>query len=387
MPQKTIDLRPNRAFIKSNFDGYKLSLDKIPVIRQNLDIEPFRKKPSDDQYSFLHAELYALQNFLIQDPWNRGTSYFINAIGHVIKCSYGEDGRPVAPETVLKLSFPEDYPHNYNPTFIFVTEKLALISCGNNELILVDTGLRYKSSEWEPIHKQPIGEEETPYFLRDSRSDYIEGKNVISFVLQTISQKESTFVSELILGSLKQEDQKWIYQECERIVGNGSLYYCSFEPKAKALVISSNKEYKFSSQIEEEKTEDSKNGTTFNFIWSQSTEEIVLKFPNLQFENKKCKTSVEGSKFTIDLNEANIFDYELFATIDNDMTTWTFEEDILAVTLNKSTPSFWPLLFENGPLESGAAPMEPQPIVNLEAPIEECDFPIGMGENDVTICR
>lgn len=387
MPQKVIDLRPNRGLIKSNFDGYKLSLDKIPVIRKNLDIEPLRKRPSEDQFSFLHAELYALQNFLVQDPWNRNTCYFINSIGHVVKCAYGEDGRPLDPETVYKIALPEHLPQNYNPTFIFISEKLAVLTTGSNELVLLNTGFRYKSAEWEELHKQILDGDAKPYFLRDSRSDYDDGKIIVTFILQTIYQKEVTFVSELLWGCLKQEGEKWSYQECERVLGNGSLYYCSLEPKAKALVISSNKDYRFKSQEVEESKHLEVVQVAHNFLWSQTVEDIVLKFPYIPTEGKSCKVSLEGSNFQLDLNEKTVFHHDLFASIDNDLTTWNFEDETLIVTLSKSSPIPWPYLFENGPLETGPVPMEHQPIVNLEAPIEDCDFPIGMDENDVTICR
>ncbi|KAL5277749.1 NUDCD1 family protein [Megaselia abdita] len=385
MPQKVIDLRPNRAFIKSNFDGYKLSLDTIPVIRQNLDIEPLRKKPSEDQYSFLHAELFALQNFLVQDPWNRSTCYFINAIGHILKCTYGEDGRPLAPETVYKVALVE--PQHYNTSFIFISEKLVILSMGNNELVLLNTGFRYKSSsdkEWEEIHRQIVGD--TPFFLRDSRSDYDQGKNSITFVLQTIYQKEVTFVSELLWGCLSQEGEKWSYQECDRIVGSGSLYYCSLEPKSKGLVISSNKEYLFQSQ-EVKKEPEIEKEIKHNFLWTQTNEDITIKFPYIPSEGKNCKVSLECSKFKLDLNEKTVFHEDLFSSIDNDLTIWNFDEEFLTVTLTKTTSLPWPHLFENGPLETGPVPMENQPIVNLEAPIEDCDFPIGMDENEVSISR
>lgn len=31
--------------------------------------------------------------------------------------------------------------------------------------------------------------------------------------------------------------------------------------------------------------------------------------------------------------------------------------------------------------------MEQQPIANLEAPIEDCDFPMGTIEDEITICK
>lgn len=41
----------------------------------------------------------------------------------------------------------------------------------------------------------------------------------------------------------------------------------------------------------------------------------------------------------------------------------------------------------NDKASTNCLPMEQQPIVNLEAPIEDCDFPMGTAEDEITICK
>lgn len=41
----------------------------------------------------------------------------------------------------------------------------------------------------------------------------------------------------------------------------------------------------------------------------------------------------------------------------------------------------------NDKASANCLPMEQQPIVNLEAPIEDCDFPMGTAEDEITICK
>lgn len=47
---KIVELRPDRNLIRNNFDGYKLSLDPVPLLRQELSHLPFRAEPNEDQY-------------------------------------------------------------------------------------------------------------------------------------------------------------------------------------------------------------------------------------------------------------------------------------------------------------------------------------------------
>uniref|UniRef100_A0A1B0GNI9 Protein-lysine N-methyltransferase n=1 Tax=Phlebotomus papatasi TaxID=29031 RepID=A0A1B0GNI9_PHLPP len=54
MDCKILELRPDRKLLKSNFDGYKLSLEPVAIIKEALQMMPDRVHPSEAQYSFLH---------------------------------------------------------------------------------------------------------------------------------------------------------------------------------------------------------------------------------------------------------------------------------------------------------------------------------------------
>lgn len=62
--------------------------------------------------------------------------------------------------------------------------------------------------------------------------------------------------------------------------------------------------------------------------------------------------------------------------------------------MKQTSGPLWTTFLANGagPLETtdknaDALAMEQQPIANLEAPIEDCDFPIGETEDEITICK
>lgn len=62
---KIIELRPDSKLLKSNFDGYKLSLEPIPILKLENISKPHQvAADSATEYSFLHSSLFQLHNHL-----------------------------------------------------------------------------------------------------------------------------------------------------------------------------------------------------------------------------------------------------------------------------------------------------------------------------------
>jgi hypothetical protein len=88
--KKIIELRPDSKLLKSNFDGYKLSLEPIPILRlENVPI-PNRISPnlSAGEYSEKHSSLFQLHNHLIADPWLSNTAYYFDVTSSIQKIHY-----------------------------------------------------------------------------------------------------------------------------------------------------------------------------------------------------------------------------------------------------------------------------------------------------------
>ena len=73
---KVIDLRPDAKLLKSNFDGYKLSLDAVPILRLENINKPHKVKLTSSEYSLSHSMLFNLHNHLVPDPWLANTAYY-----------------------------------------------------------------------------------------------------------------------------------------------------------------------------------------------------------------------------------------------------------------------------------------------------------------------
>ncbi|XP_073828175.1 nudC domain-containing protein 1-like [Musca autumnalis] len=430
---KIVELRQDRGLIRSNFDGYKLSLEVVPVIRQELNVGPLKATPNDDQYSLLHVELFSMQNLLVVDPWSRNDSYFINKLGEVVRCSYDENiGRPNPMQVVYRiaerthdddqLARPMWKPKGeYNHTFRFISEKYCVLCDGVKTLYLLETGDRFKSQEWQKVATTTISgkdldAEEMNYVINDVRLDIVKEQKQISLALGHVQRVEpqtadggSTHFMFLHWAKWYLKEQQWHFEILDTLEGKGSLYYCAFEPRSESLIISTNHEFKWRSKksnnepyedvADENKPQlhDKPENEISGFSWTQTDEDIVVKFDEKpDAEKSDYNIKCVANKLTVKYKDNTLLDCELREKIDHDLTTWTIENNFLQITLVKQESGLhWPFLLANdlGPRENtdgkqqNCMPMEQQPIANLETPIEDCDFPMGMAEEEITISR
>ena len=75
---KVFELRPNKSLLDPSFEGYKLSLDSLPVYKHELPLAVEHLKPNDEQCSFEHVKMFGLHNHLIDDPWCDEIAFFIS---------------------------------------------------------------------------------------------------------------------------------------------------------------------------------------------------------------------------------------------------------------------------------------------------------------------
>lgn len=412
---KIVELRPDRNLIRNNFDGYKLSLDAVPLLRQELSNLPFRADPNEDQYSLLHAELFSMQNLLHVDPWARTISYYISRHGEVTRAGYNEStGRGESIQIVYRLNTHSTrVKGDYNYSMRFISEKYCVICDGIKSIFLLDTKDRLKAAEWILIAETNLNNEaldERNFLLFDCRLDIVQERKQISMAIGRVKRIDngptcgSSHFMHLHWGKWIQ-NENWEFSIIDTLEGKGSLYYCAFEPRAESLVICSNHEYCFRSQktngsceIGAEKAElHDKNYEIGGFTWSQTDDDIIIKFDVKEGKDKSdYNIKYVANKLTVKVCEEVLLDNELYDKVEQDLTTWTIENNYLQITLVKQNPSLnWSSLLDNntGPKETfddnrqSDLPIDHKPITNLEAPIEDCDFPMSTIDNEINIGR
>lgn len=141
-----VDLRPNRDLLNAHFDGYKLTLQPLPKLRAALVRAPGRRHTSDDQYSYLHAQLFSTHNHLVRDAYAAGAYYYVDAAGAVHCARYAADSGRLAEHVRQVYAAPaagiERYAGDYNATLVFVGGKCAVLADGSGGLSVLETGDR-----------------------------------------------------------------------------------------------------------------------------------------------------------------------------------------------------------------------------------------------------
>lgn len=393
---KIIELRPDPKLLKNNFDGYKLSLEPIPILKlENVNKPDHVEADTNCEYSFLHSSLFQLHNHLVADPWLHNTAYYLDETSTIQKIQYdGSTGKlkPCQPVFRCAIKRIQGSGGIYNCDFKFISEKYAVFSDGIGNLRILETGDRQKSDEWKSIQVlQPLNND--GFIIQDSKFAIDKGEKFIHLLLLHIEQIDGKFHNIIDWITLRQAEGSKTWEETARrtIVGKGNLHYLSLDPKCTCIVYSSNHEYKYTLDtvneiieelpiapgIENLQVEDSVSA----FKWTQTGEDITINFNRaLDAEkvdfNVKCLSNHIEVKYKLE----SLINSELFSEIDIDLTTWSLESDSLQLNLIKKDPEiFWPYLIPGGPpMDIGndkpSELLSNAPVSDLNAQMEECDY-------------
>ena len=400
---KLIELRPDRALLKPNFDGYKLSLEPIPTIKTELSVKTDIVRQSEEQFSLLHAQIFGLQNHLVKDPWIAGNCYFVDANWMIQKVQFDEKiGRLANPSAVFKI--PRNRPRqtgDYNVSFVFISEKFCLLNDGIGSVKLIETGDRQKCSEWKLKQTEKLGPEGGSSLL-DARFEIKDNLREIHFILIHVEHNEKEF--ENVLEWVKHgqnEEGKWVVDAKKILNGKGYPYYCALEPKSTGLIVSSDKPFivKFDTQTPVEEKSDDKEAQDemathlkLPFTWTQTDEEVTICFEQI---NEKDLKVTSDKKLQVLLESDVIMDSDkFFHKIDPELTSWIKEKDLLQITCFKQEGMLWPYLYPGSPEEKISDSVmkevdeenKPPAVSTLDRHMEDCDFGMeGDLDQDFTI--
>lgn len=396
-----VDLTVDRNLLCPNFDGYKLSFDAVPVLRQGFDVNPLKLEQHLNQYSLLHVELFARHNLLVSDPWARYNCYFINTRHEVVLCSYNEQQGVARTQRIVYSAQCEDrgdgYAHqvgDYNYTLRFISEKYCVLCDGIVELCLLDTGDRERATPWKLVTRTKIqpDSDDRGYVLYDARLDIVQERKQISLVAGHVTRLRGSHTMQLTWSRWSLDaangSSQWTYQLLQQLESRGSIYYCAFEPRAESLIFCSNGELQTPQQAdlalaEEATRQEANQAEAPRKSWVQTDEEVLIRFPLPAgvTRNDVNVTCAEG-QLRVECQGQTLLEGALFAGVDEDLTSWTLEGQELHLTLYKLTlGKQWTNLL--GSEERDSDSEEQLPIPNLEDPIEDCDLPMNANSVDI----
>lgn len=396
---KVLEIRPDSKLRELNFDGYKLSLEAIPILKlENISVPHQQSLDLASEYSFIHSSLFKLHNHLITDPWLNYTAYYVDSTFAIQKVIYDLSlGKLKPPSPVYKFKRETlGSSGNYNCDIKFLSEKYAVLSDGVGGLKVLETGDRQRSDEWKCLQELKPLENGNGFIVYDGKFLIENGERQIHCLLLHIRHDEDgKFFNVIEWITIKQVEGSKIWELCARrtVEGRGSLHYLSLDPKCKGVVYSSDKEFKYvfdsvNAIVEEAKTEAKTDGNmevdsngedqSMNFKWTQNGEDIsVIVKRDADSSKTQFKVSCTLTHLEVQFGESFLLNFDLFDEIDVDMMNWTFEKDHIQVNLvKKDSTMLWPFLTPGGPpmeIDEKTSPFT-QPVADLNSQMEDCDF-------------
>lgn len=338
-----IDFRPSHLLLNPNFDGYKLSLDPVPILKTELNASPRRMFTSDEQYTFLHAKLFSLHNHLIHDPWLEYSCYFIDENWTIQNVRYDTtSGKLSLVKAVHKVSKPNTGRGDYNASLTFVSEKFCVFADGCDGLKVFNTGDRYRIEEWKTIFSDTIFENPIPFVVQDARWEIINNVHQIQCLLLSIQQnndkEDEKFEAVLDWVAIKRDAQtnSWTKSQLRQLKGKTLPEYCVLEPKCNGILMSADRKFEFSfdnehpietpkdeASKEETNAQNDQDGTKPQLNWTQSNEDVTIHF-NIPLETNKqdIKVICDGAILQVRHKNEAFLNAELLQGVDKDLTTW-----------------------------------------------------------------
>ncbi|XP_054267939.1 nudC domain-containing protein 1 [Macrosteles quadrilineatus] len=344
------ELRPSKDLLDSNFSGYKLSLDPIPVYRQSIVEGVDHVGQSEDQYSFIHTKLFSLHNHLYCDPWRDNTVVFIDNKWQVIRASVlPETGRVDGLQTVWKL------PHqnqrrvgHFNTSVLFPSRDIALVADGCGRLHILDCA----NDTWQCEHSLEVTAD-CGNVLMTAAVTAEAALHCVLLSLEAITTdpvssadpnkpRPASVKSVLHWLTLKKVDGGTWSVECTRqLEGAGAVDYVALEPTGAALYVASNTTFAFSFDSANplppsaEKT----NNDELNppaYTWQQSEDDIKVVVEVADGVTRdQIDVKVEAKLLMICCGTTTIVEGPLLYTVDHKLTTWSLQDNRLEVTLTK----------------------------------------------------
>ncbi|RZC33678.1 nudC domain-containing protein 1 [Asbolus verrucosus] len=393
---KLLELRPNRSLQNSDFDGYKLSLAPIPTITEQLKVPVDRLVPDANQYSLLHAKLYALHNHLSGESGESESVYFVDKDLNVQKFCIETELNQFSSVAVWQIPMQKErISGDYNVSMKFASEEIAVVADGMGYLYVLDRAPRSNSDEWKIIFSGDVAGPGQNFVISDvvyKKSEKPELHLLLVSIRQTNpNERYSTLLHWITL--LK--TNSWNQIALRELTVKGVVQYANLEHTCEAVYIVSDAGCKFTLDSENEICETEGPRSEKKYTWTQSKEDVTVKFPLPSGANKNLvDIKTEVGHIQVKYEQTIILEGALYQRIDPDMTYSTMANNGLEVVLQKSQNGLWPEIVEGdrfgeyipdpssvdeiterlAPLTSDTELAPPPGTTFNSQQVEECDF-------------
>ncbi|XP_050301405.1 nudC domain-containing protein 1 isoform X1 [Anthonomus grandis grandis] len=404
MSLKTLELKPDRLLMDSNFDGYKLSLDDLNVSKKTLEIPIDRTVLASSQYGLLHAKLFGLHNSLFGDRFDNFTSvYFVDQQFKMQKIYVDPDTNqlvdPIEVFTIPKLR--ERTKGDYNTTLCFASPAYAVCSDGMGTLLILATRDKKDDDTFELLYSEKVLDNQQGYVISDAM--YNKDTSQLHVLLLNIEEDAlNRFVSVIHWLTFKQEEnvdgnKSWGQVALRQLKTRGEVQYLHLEKNGDHIYVVSENNIEFVLNSEHPIQDEPSNNSEKIYQWSQNIEEITVKVSLPKNAQKNLvKVLCERSMLKVSYNDETLVSGELEGFIDASLMTWELNaEQLLIIELHKVEGGpFWTELIKGDTrgtyvldtciIDQANETLQKYTSENTEIPptgttfnsqqIEECDF-------------
>ncbi|XP_046444071.1 nudC domain-containing protein 1-like [Daphnia pulex] len=369
--EKIFELRPKKDLLDPTFEGYKLSLDALPVYKHEVPVAVEHLKPSDEQLSYSHVKTFGLHNHLIEDPWSDEIAFFISKDLQIFKINLHSLASQ-NPEFTSVWQIPQRSERRdgwFNASLSFASSELAVVTDGGGVLHIIDTNIRTSthSHTWEvKLSNQIMGSGE-PFkvihsILNAEEGSQLETLSVLVLKVESIdqvesqialsifgcSEKETPFINCLEWIEYEHKDGNWSFKQLKRLAIPHGLDYASILSPGKSICLIAREPFGIifdstrnvaaplpSPQMDEDESENK-----VAYTWAETPEEVTL-WVNFDKQTSKHDLVVKIESQTLKIVHKNqtYLDGELAHAISVDTSTWTLSDGKLEIILSKNNQS------------------------------------------------
>ncbi|CAL1279257.1 unnamed protein product [Larinioides sclopetarius] len=347
-----MDLKVNKDLLDIKFEGYKLSLDPIPVLKQPVVDGVKCAELGNEEYSYLHTRMSLLHNYLFQDPWNQNSVFYINERHRVHWASLGEDGRLTGPRCTWDI--PLDTTDSQGTvTISFPGVDWAVLCNGRKTLYILYTPSRSAGEPWACYHTFDVKSSSSSHLLHSVHRTTPNGQQ-IDCIVATVEHKlelpdqipfpeSSSFVSvlEWISFTCGQNNQVWATKRIRRLASSSFPEYAAIDNVSDAICIVSESDFQFyfdTEGLQNSKTdEEPKEPQPPKYTYIQTPEDITVYF-RVPENLKKTDFQITFLPRHIEILVQGkcVLSGELFNCIEHGACTWILDGDKLEVVLSKA---------------------------------------------------
>ena len=363
----SVELRPDRRLIDSNFDSYKLSLNPLPSYQASIVDGVYRVIAGESDVGYQKIRCLTLHNYLVLDPWNKVDVYYVDSIGWIRRYHVPLETHIEPPKMVFSLgSDMASRKKMLPPSFFFPSATLCVVCDGSGTLFVLNTGLRsdHRQNMWKIIYIEEdrcnpsivIHAVHRSMMQKDSNKEYLD---CLLMKFREQSSKDSNgIVAEIQLEwtSLVKSSNEDEYSACEVKLFSGKSIpaYAALAPDCSDLHLAASSPFNYKpawdtetageidALSDEQNTEETIYTEKPPYRWKQNAEDVVIlvdlarETPSTaiaySLSAKHINLAIRESK---DKDPKVILKGDLYLDADPECSSWVIVENQLEVTLQK----------------------------------------------------